>query len=346
VTPTVSICVPTCNRAASLSRTLKAILDQTFQDFEIIVGDDASTDDTTETVRAFDDERIRYYRHATNLGIYGNWNALIAQARGSFICIYHDHDMYLPTIVERSFALLNEHPDMSFVHTAIVLVDKRGEPIDVFANEFDEVMTGRALRERLSRTTRTTLCAASTMVRRDAYAAAGPFDVRYGLATDRRMWFRLAAKGSVGYVREPQALILGRSRGDPTERFTLDDLLGNYQVSVEGLRELWQPTSIERWMADGPLRREVRRDLIVALVKAIAFGTPAEIQERLALVTQAMPPSQARVARFAAIALFRPLVKLIAVRSYEKRLARRQARALEFVRRSPVLREYLSPQNR
>jgi hypothetical protein len=254
--------------------------------------------------------------------------------------------MYLPTIVERSFALLNEHPDMSFVHTAIVLVDKRGEPIDVFANEFDEVMTGRALRERLSRTTRTTLCAASTMVRRDAYAAAGPFDVRYGLATDRRMWFRLAAKGSVGYVREPQALILGRSRGDPTERFTLDDLLGNYQVSVEGLRELWQPTSIERWMADGPLRREVRRDLIVALVKAIAFGTPAEIQERLALVTQAMPPSQARVARFAAIALFRPLVKLIAVRSYEKRLARRQARALEFVRRSPVLREYLSPQNR
>ena len=288
MTPAVSVCVPTHNRASSLRLTLEAILRQTAQDFEIIVGDDASTDDTAETVGAFSDPRIRYCRHRTNLGIYGNWNALISQARGRFVCIYHDHDTYLPTILERSLALLEEHPDMGFVHTAVVLVDKSGAPVDVFANEFDEVMAGRTLRERLSRTTRNVLFAASTMVRREAYAAAGPFDARYGLAADRSMWFRLAEAETVGYVREPQALILGRSRGDPTERFTLNDLLGNYRVSMDGLRELWPPASVERWVHESRLRHEVQRDLAAALLKAIVFGTREEIEERAGVVTSAM----------------------------------------------------------
>ena len=346
MTPAVSVCVPTHNRASSLRLTLEAILRQTAQDFEIIVGDDASTDDTAATVAAFADPRIRYWRHPRNLGIYSNWNALISEARGRFVCVYHDHDTYLPTILERSLALLEEHPDMAFVHTAIVLVDKSGVPVDVFANEFDEVMAGRALRERSSRTTRNMLCAASTMVRREAYAAAGPFDTRYGLAADRSMWFRLAEAGSVGYVREPQALILGRSRGEPTERFTLNDLLGNYWISMDGLRELWPPTSVERWVHESRLRREVERDLMAALLKAIMLGTREEIEERAGVVTSAMSAWQARLARAAVRAPLRPLLKIAAGRAYERRLAARQARAIEFVRGSAALREYLPAQYR
>jgi glycosyltransferase involved in cell wall biosynthesis len=338
--------VPTYNRADSLARTIKAILGQTFQDFEIVVGDDASSDHTSETVRKFTDPRIRYIRNQTNLGIYGNWNALIEKARGRFICIYHDHDTYLPTIVERSFALIDHYSDMSFVHTAIVLVDKAGVPIEVFANEFDEVMTGRGLRQRFSRTTRNTLCAASTMVRRDAYATAGPFDSRYGLATDRHMWFRLAETGTVGYIREPQALILGRSRGDPTERFTLNDLLGSYQISVEGLRELWPPTSLERWKAESALRQEVQRDLFVALIKAIVFGSRAEVAERATIVMSAMTSRQTRLARALLAAPVRPVIRVLAGRAYERRLAARQVRAIDFVRASPVLRQYLPSQYR
>jgi glycosyltransferase involved in cell wall biosynthesis len=341
VIPTVSVCVPTHNRASSLRRTLAAILSQTHQDFEIIVGDDASTDNTAETVGEFKDARIRYCRHPVNLGIYANWNALIGEARGRFVCIYHDHDTYLPTILERSLSLIINHPDMTFVHTAIVLVEKTGVPLDVFANEFDEVMPGRALQERLSTTTRNTLCAASTMVRREAYAASGLFDTRYGLTTDRWMWFRLAALGSVGYVSEPQALILGRSRGDPTERFTLRDLLGNYRISADALGELWPAASVERWAKEISLRREVYRDLAAALLKAIVFGTPAEIQERAALVTSALPPSAGWAVRAAIRAPARPLLKVLARREYERRLVARQDRAIRFCRESPVLRGYL-----
>jgi len=341
VTPQVSVCVPTRDRAESLRRTLHAILRQTFQDFEIIVGDDASTDDTTDVVRDVSDSRIRYLRHANNLGIYPNWNSLVGQARGRFICIYHDHDTYLPTILERSIALLQTHPAMSFVHTAIVLTDKSGAPLDVFANEFQEVTPGPALRERFAETTRNTLCAASTMVRREAYAAAGPFEPAYGLAADRRMWFQLAGLGSVGYVREPQALILGRSRGDPTERFRLADLLGNYRISLEAAAELWPAGNPNRRAAEARLLREVHRDLGVALLKAIVYGTPAEIAERAAVVASAMPRRSAFLVKAALRWPARPVLGALARRLYERSLASRQARAMEFMQRSATLRNYL-----
>ena len=168
--------------------------------------------------------------------------------------------------------MLQRHAAMLFVHTAIVLMDKSGVPLDVFANEFQEVMDGRALQERFAGTTRNTLCAASTLVRREAYEKAGPFDPEYGLAADRRMWFRLAGIGSVGYVSEPQALILGRSRGDPTERFRLADLRGNHRISMEAVGELWPADGRKRRAIEARLRREVDRDLGVALLKAMIFG--------------------------------------------------------------------------
>ena len=108
--PKVSICIPTRNRSQSLRETFLAMLAQTFQDWEIIVGDDASTDDTADVVSSFSDARIRYVRHPRNLGIYQNWNSLIALCQGEYVAIYHDHDIYLPTIVEDPVLCLTGTP--------------------------------------------------------------------------------------------------------------------------------------------------------------------------------------------------------------------------------------------
>ena len=341
MTPKISVCVPTRNRAASLARTLTAILGQTAQDFEIVVGDDASTDSTADIVKGFTDSRIRYLRHRTNLGIYANWNSLIAEARGRYIAIYHDHDTYLPTILERSTTLLEEHPRMAFVHTAFVLVDRNGLPLDVFSGDYDEVMSGRALQELFSQTTRSRICAASTLVRREAYATAGPFDPRYGLGADRLMWLRLAATGDIGYVTDPQVLILGRSPGDPTERFDLTDLFANFETSLEALRNVCPLGSVEQWTRQRQLRKEVQRDLFAGLVKAIVLGTRSEIAERTKLVTSALSPLEARLARALTRSPLRPIVRVLAGRLYRQRLAERQRRAIEFVRESVRLRGHL-----
>lgn len=341
MTPTISVCVPTHNRSAALARTLEAILGQTEQDFEIIVGDDASTDDTSEIVRRFGEPRIRYLRHPANLGIYANWNALVAEARGRYICIYHDHDTYLPTILQRSRALIERDPAIAFVHTAFVLVDREGTPIDVFTKDFDEVMEGRGLEEIFSKTTRSRICAASTMVRREAYAAAGPFDPRYGLGADRLMWLRLAATGRIGYVSDPQVLILGRSPGDATERFDLRDLFANYDISLEALRKVWPLGSVQHWTHERQLRREVQRDLFAGLVKAVVSGTGAEIRDRADLVSQALSPLEARLARTLVRQPVSAVVRALAGRVHQRRLAARQRRAIEFVRHSDELRRHL-----
>ena len=149
------------------------MLAQTFQDWELIVGDDASTDDTGEVVASFSDPRIRYVRHAKNLGIYRNWNALIGLCRGQYIAIYHDHDIYLPTIVEKSCALLDRFPKMTFVHTAIILLDQGHRPISLIVREFDEVTQGKVFQR--VQIDNSCVTAATAMVRRSAYDTAGVY---------------------------------------------------------------------------------------------------------------------------------------------------------------------------
>ena len=83
--PTVSVIIPTYNRAHFVGRAIKSVLNQTYQDFEIIVVDDGSTDNTEEVVWGLKDERIRYIRHETNRGGAAARNSGIEAAQAEYI---------------------------------------------------------------------------------------------------------------------------------------------------------------------------------------------------------------------------------------------------------------------
>jgi glycosyltransferase involved in cell wall biosynthesis len=110
----ISILIPTRNRAHTLRQTIEAMQQQTAAYDELIVGDDASDDHTRETVAEFRDPRIQYVHHQNNLGIYGNWNDLIGRASGDYLCIYHDHDRYLPHILETDSGRTSGHRVRSY----------------------------------------------------------------------------------------------------------------------------------------------------------------------------------------------------------------------------------------
>src|SRR5436309_516341 len=95
----VSVIVPVYNGARYLRECLDSLLHQTYAEFEIIVADDASTDDTPAIIASYGD-RVRSLRQAVNVGIYANANAGIELARGEFVAIYHADDVYDPRIVE------------------------------------------------------------------------------------------------------------------------------------------------------------------------------------------------------------------------------------------------------
>ncbi len=73
--PAVTVCIPTYNRRELLSRSLQSVLDQSLEDAEIIISDNASTDDTEEYVRSIGDPRVRYSRLPSNIGLFGNSRA-------------------------------------------------------------------------------------------------------------------------------------------------------------------------------------------------------------------------------------------------------------------------------
>ncbi len=108
--PSFSVVIPTYNRARLLPRALESVLGQTLDDFELLVVDDASTDDTAAVVASYEDPRIRCLALEENGGVANARNAGIAAASGTFVSFLDDDDEYLPEFLERTWETLGNAP--------------------------------------------------------------------------------------------------------------------------------------------------------------------------------------------------------------------------------------------
>ena len=123
--PTVSVIIPTYNRASLLREALQSVIDQTFSDWEAIVVDDGSTDGTATTVYSFDDPRIRYIpqEHAERSAAR---NRGLAAARGEYITFLDDDDLYLPDTLAVEVEFQQSHPDLDMVVGGMQVTDWHG----------------------------------------------------------------------------------------------------------------------------------------------------------------------------------------------------------------------------
>ena len=197
----MSVCIPTYNRAALLRPFLQSILSQTLTDFEVIVSDNCSTDDTPAIVSALTDARLVYHRNETNIGPFRNMNLLLGLARGDYLCIVHDDDLYAPTFLERLSEMLDRHPSVGMVHCAAYEVEPDGTKRGlVRAYPTTRVLDGD--REFVLYLQGHNVCCSSVMARRTLYLEAGPFDTEL-LCSDYLMWLNFALRADVAYVAEP-----------------------------------------------------------------------------------------------------------------------------------------------
>ena len=114
----VSIIIPTYNRAHLLGRAIQSVLTQTYQDFELIIVDDGSTDNTEKVVESFKDERIRYIRHKENKGGAAARNTGIKAAKGEYIAFQDSDDVWLPEKLEKQMKLFETAaPEVGVVYT-------------------------------------------------------------------------------------------------------------------------------------------------------------------------------------------------------------------------------------
>ncbi len=118
VVPRVSVLVTTFNGGKFVLETIDSLLDQTFDDFELIIVDDASTDSTFDLLTAYNDPRIRLFRNIENLGISRTRNRALAHARGEYVAANDQDDISTPDRLEKEVAFLDQNPRVGLVAAA------------------------------------------------------------------------------------------------------------------------------------------------------------------------------------------------------------------------------------
>ncbi len=208
----------TYNRLDHLRECIQMILRQTWSDLELIVADDHSTDGTEAYVRglAGHDPRVRYHKAQVKSGVCGAINSAIQVARGDYIQICHDHDRYLPHLIERLADVMRGNPSVVFAHPGRQGCDHRMNPLPEcnFVCGYPEVSAGRPWLKKMLRGLASPVTALS-MIRKTALDKVGLFDPSFGASCDVELWMRLCSVGDVGYVNELLVYVRWREPDHP-----------------------------------------------------------------------------------------------------------------------------------
>ena len=207
--PLVSVVLATFNRVYVLEETLRMVLAQTLDDFELIVCDDGSTDGTPVVMAewAARDPRIVYVRQPRNLGLAGNVRRGIDLAKAELVAVLYDGDVYEPRLLERWVTALRACPEAAFVFNAYNRLAADGRIRVTYREHLDSCQPGRVLLERLyfRRWNFSSPVWGTVMLRKSKYLAAGGLDTRFSHVADVDLYLRLAETNCVAYL--PEALI-------------------------------------------------------------------------------------------------------------------------------------------
>jgi glycosyltransferase involved in cell wall biosynthesis len=206
VSLSVSVVIPAYNAARFLSASLDSILAQTHPPLEVLVMDDASTDDTGRVAAAYG-SRVRHVRQPSNKGIYANVNDGITMARGDLIATYHADDIYEPPMLERQVRVFEQHPSVGAVFCLDIFVDEGGTeyhrlrlPHDVPGStplQYPVVVNA------LLRHKNAFLVCPTAMVRASVHRDVGLYDQdRWRNSSDLDMWLRIAARRDLLVLNE------------------------------------------------------------------------------------------------------------------------------------------------
>jgi glycosyltransferase involved in cell wall biosynthesis len=200
--PRVSIVIPAYNAAAYLNQTLDSVLRQTFDDWEVILVDDGSTDATPELIalrQADFGDRLKCLRQ-TNRGLPAARNAALRNSAAEFIALLDADDIWLENRLQRSVEALDHYPAAGLVHGPVYRIDAQGK---VFENPWRpplKYLSGNIARQIYTR--RAHILCPTVTFRRKCLERAGMFDETLRATEDRDLWFRIAKHYPIVYLDE------------------------------------------------------------------------------------------------------------------------------------------------
>jgi glycosyltransferase involved in cell wall biosynthesis len=202
--PTVSIVMPVYNTAGYLPETLDSLLAQTFTDFELLILDDGSTDETPAVLKRYAerDARIRVISRP-NKGIIASRNELLAECRGKYMAANDADDLSVPTRLEKQVAFMEKHPECVLLGSRVVEMDPYGSPVFVTQQPLEHDAIEKQL---LSNLGGWAIVQSSMICRTEAARQVGGYDMSLGhpcFSEDHDFFVRLAEVGKVANLPEP-----------------------------------------------------------------------------------------------------------------------------------------------
>lgn len=197
--------MPAYNAEKYIGEAIESILNQTFQDFELIIIDDGSTDNTFQLIKAIRSEKIVLLQTPQNSGASASRNLGISVARGEYIAFLDADDWAYPQRLQKQVDFLDKNPQIGLVGTWTEIVDESGKFIDEFVSEIPQNQIAPRLLFHN--------CFATSSVALRKEFAAYQFDNTYLLAEDYELWLRLVTKTQLGIIKEKLIKYLAHSQG-------------------------------------------------------------------------------------------------------------------------------------
>lgn len=219
-TPFFSIIVPVYNRARYLKTALESVFAQTHKDFDVIVVNDGSTDESEAVAKSFP---VRYH-FQSNQGRSGARNSGIGLANGTWIAFLDSDDVWFKDKLERQARFIADHPEVVMVHGNVEVIDSGGSPIPGL-NRTIRTLWNRSNRlpNTYERWTEDCRCFLSTVVmKKETLRKTGLFDPQFKANEDLDLFLRMAAVGAIGFLR-----------GSPLAYYRMhEDNSGNENLSI------------------------------------------------------------------------------------------------------------------
>ena len=268
----VSVVVPTHNRCELLTVTLRSVLRQRDVDLEVIVVDEASTDETAAILAGLGDPRVRTVRHETPRGVSTARNRGTAEARGDWVAFTDDDDLWAPDkLVRQLHAAQVAGRDWAYTGSVNIADDFRiihglpplpPEQVMATLPRYNTIPGGGS----------------NVVVRRQTLLRAGPFDTRLLNTEDWEMWIRLANAGPPAWVRSP--LMAKRVHSSNSSLDTAEIVRG-----ARLIQELHKTTvdwgRLHRWLAESCLRTGQRGAALGQLARAALHGQASNVARDL-----------------------------------------------------------------
>ena len=205
--PKVSVLLPAYNQEELIKQTINSVLDQTFADFELIINDDCSTDKTVDTIKSFNDSRIKASFSEENEGTVASLNKMLKTARGEYIAVIGADDLWKMEKLQKQVEYLDKNKDIAATFSYADIIDENASvlgkashfPIDIF--KYDYKNRQKTLCDFFLGGNR--LCHASLLVRSDVHKEIGEYNLAYRQLHDFDLWIRLLSCYEIYIMKEP-----------------------------------------------------------------------------------------------------------------------------------------------